>query len=254
MAQRQREMRKLRLQAAEAVNAFEDTQKDSLRGACVEPVINIEVAMLRQRLQEKDQEISRLKEEAHVAQFQPGSIQGQKLLRKCAHLLDENSELGRQLGEEKMQVLRIQMTAERKRRVQLRQRIVEFDRHAEQVDAENERMQKKIAELGQTLKVTRAQIDQHRKDIEDFKSGGGGTKRKRGDGEKKDKAERAAEKAAKAAAVAAAASAMPNLGGADGGAAVGLPAGEVAATAATPAPAAAAPSPSHGGKKSKKDK
>jgi len=211
MAQRQREMRRLRLQAAEAVHAYEDTQKDSLHNALVDPLINIEVAMLRQRLQEKDQAIARLKEEAHGAQFQPGSIQGQKLLRKCAHLLDENSELGRQLGEEKMQVLRIQMTAERKRRVQLRQRIGEFDRHAEQVDGENERMQKKIAELGQTLKVTRAEIEQHKKDIEEFKSGGG-SKRKR-DGEKKDPAVRAAEKAAKLAAtqaaMAAAAGAVP---------------------------------------------
>lgn len=190
MAQRQREMRRLRLQAAEAVHAYEDTQKDSLRGALVDPVINIEVAMLRQRLQEKDKEVARLKDEAQTAQFQPGSIQGQKLLRKCAHLQEENSELGRQLGEEKMQVLRIQMAAERKRRVQLRQRVADFDRQAEQVDAENERMQKKIAELGQTLKVTRAEIDQYKKDIEDFRSGGG-TKRRR---EGKDKAERAAEK------------------------------------------------------------
>merc|ERR1712113_882418 len=109
--------------------------------------MGIEIAMLRQILVEKDQQIARLKEASRTAEFQPNSIQGQKLLRKCAHLLDENSELGRQLGEEKMQVLRIQMTAERKKRTQLQQRVAEFDQHAEQVDAENERMQKKIADL-----------------------------------------------------------------------------------------------------------
>merc|ERR1712232_561061 len=108
---------------------------------------------------------------------------GQKLLKKCAHLLEENSELGRQLGEERMQILRVQMTAERKKRVQLRQRIAEFDQHAEQVDAENERMQKKIAELGQSLKDTRAEIDRHKTDIEEFRSG---AKRKK-DPEKKEK-------------------------------------------------------------------
>merc|ERR1711920_1009364 len=180
-------MRKLRQQAAEAVHAFEDTQKDSLRGACVDPAVNIELAMLRQRLRQKDQEIARLKEESHNAQFQPNSIQGQKLLRKCAHLLEENSELGRQLGEERMQILRIQMTAERKKRVQLKQRIAEFDQQAEQVDAENERMQKKIAELGQSLKDTRAEIDRHKKEIEEFRSG---AKRKK-DPEKKEKGEKA---------------------------------------------------------------
>mmetsp|Transcript_10306 Transcript_10306/g.23265 ORF Transcript_10306/g.23265 Transcript_10306/m.23265 type:complete len:239 (-) Transcript_10306:45-761(-) len=187
MAQREREMRKLRQQAGEAVHGFEDTQKDSLRGAYVDPTVNIEIAMLRQRLKEKDQEIVRLKEESHGAQFNPASIQGQKLLQKCAHLLEENSELGRQLGEERMQVLRIQMTAERKKRVQLKRRLAEFDRHAEQVDAENERMQKKIAELWQNLKETKAEMERHKKDIEEFRSG---TKRKK-DPEKKEKAEKA---------------------------------------------------------------
>merc|ERR1711920_172975 len=131
-----------------------------------------EIAVLRQILKEKDQQIARLKEATRTAEFQPNSIQGQKLLRKCAHLLDENSELGRQLGEEKMQTLRIQMTLERKKRQELKQRIAEFDRHAEQVDAENERMQKKIAELGQSLKDARAEIDRHKKDIEEFTAGG----------------------------------------------------------------------------------
>mmetsp|Transcript_31537 Transcript_31537/g.90438 ORF Transcript_31537/g.90438 Transcript_31537/m.90438 type:complete len:227 (+) Transcript_31537:91-771(+) len=190
MAQREREMRRLRQQAGEAVHSFEDTQKDSLRGAYVDPTVNIEIAMLRQRLKEKDQEIARLKEESHNAQFQPSSIQGQKLLSKCAHLLEENSELARQLGEERMQVLRIQLTAERKKRAQLKQRIAEFDRHAEQVDAENERMQKKIADLGQNLQDVRAEIDRHKKDIEDFRSG---AKRKKDKAEKIDKAADGAE-------------------------------------------------------------
>lgn len=186
MAQREREMQKLRQQAGEAAHGFEDTVKDSLRGAYVDPTVNIEIAMLRQRLKEKDDKISKLKEETQCAQFQPHSIQGQKLLQKCSHLLDENSELGRQLGEERMQVLRIQLTAERRRRAQLRQRVAAFDRQAEHVDAENERLQKKIAELGQKLKETKAEIDRHRKDINDFRSG---AKRKK-DGEKKDKIEK----------------------------------------------------------------
>merc|ERR1712048_989114 len=158
-------------------------------GAYVDPAVNIEIAMLRQRIREKDQEIARLKEESHNAQFQPNSIQGQKLISKCTHLLEENSELGRQLGEEKMQVLRIQLTAERRKRIQLRQRIAGFDQLAEQVDAENERMQKKIADLGQDLKETRAEIDQHKKDIEDFRSG---AKRKKNI-DKKDKVEKVAD-------------------------------------------------------------
>mmetsp|Transcript_82834 Transcript_82834/g.210836 ORF Transcript_82834/g.210836 Transcript_82834/m.210836 type:complete len:278 (-) Transcript_82834:97-930(-) len=220
MAQREREMKSLRQQANEAVDAFEDMQKDSLRGAFVDPVVNIEVAMLRQQLREKDENIKKLKEEAQNSQFQPNSIQGQKLLRKCAHLLDENSELGRQLGEERMQVLRIQLTAERTRRAQLKRRAGEFDRRAEQIDAENEAMNQKITELGQQLKTVRAEIDQNKKDIEEWRSGGA-TKRKRSDEEKQ---ARAAEKAAKAA-----------TGGA------GILEQPALPTAAEPAPGAASP-------------
>jgi len=137
-------MRKLRQQANEAYHSFSDTRKHSMRGAYCDPAINIEIAMLRQRLKDKDQEIAKLKEEAHNAPFHPNSLQGQKLLQKCAYLLEENSELGRQLGEERLQVIKIQMAAERKKRAQLKQRIAEFDQHAEQIDAENERTQNRF--------------------------------------------------------------------------------------------------------------
>jgi len=176
IAQREREMRKLSQESAEAFHSFDDNRKDSLRGGYVDPAVNIEIGLLRQRLREKDQEIAKLREEVTSAQFQPNSIQGKKLLDKCSHLLEENAEIARQLGEEKMQVIRIQLTAERRKRIQLRQRIEQFDKHAEQVDAENERMQKKIADLGQSLKETKTEIDKCKKDIEDYRSGG---KRKR---------------------------------------------------------------------------
>merc|ERR1719350_773113 len=217
MSQRWREIRKLRQQANEAVHSFEDTQKDSLQGAFVDPLVNLELAMLRQRLKDKDQEIDRLKEQSLSAAFHPNSIQGQKLLKKCAELLEENSDLARQLGEEWMQVLRIQLSSERAKRVQLRQRIAEFDRRAHQIDAENEQMQKRISTLGQQLCDTRAEIDMMKKDIEETKAGvkrrresgaagGGESKRSRG-------AEKAEAAAAPAQALAAAAAAAPAVKG-----------------------------------------
>merc|ERR1719326_2136969 len=87
-ARREREMRSHRRRAGEAAQSFEDTRKDSLHNACVDPAVNVEIAMLRQRLKEKDLELDRLKEETQSATFHPNSIQGQKLLRKCAHLLE----------------------------------------------------------------------------------------------------------------------------------------------------------------------
>merc|ERR1719356_2061296 len=94
-ARREREMRSHRRRAGEAALAFEDTRKDSLQNAYVDPAVNIEIAMLRQRLKEKDAEIGRLKEESHNTTFHPNTIQGKKLLNKCEHLLEENAELGR---------------------------------------------------------------------------------------------------------------------------------------------------------------
>lgn len=177
IAQKEREMRRMCQESAEAFHAFDELRKDSLRGAYVDPAVNLEIGTLRQKLREKDQEIAKLKEDNQSAQFQPNSIQGKKLLDKCSHLQEENAEIARQLAEEKMQVLRIQLTAERQKRAQLRQRIAEFDKHAEQVDAENERMQKKIADLGQNLKETRTEIEKSKKDLEDTRSG----KRRRSD-------------------------------------------------------------------------
>lgn len=179
MAQREREMRRLCQQANEAVNNFEDTRKDSLRDAFVDPAVNVEIAMLRQRLKEKDSEIERLKEETQRTAFTPQTIQGQKLLRKCADLLEENAELGRQLGEEWVQTLRIQMAVERKKKSQLQQRIAEFDEHAMILDGENEKLQQRIATLGQQLKQTRDDTERQRKETEELKSGTGTGKRKK---------------------------------------------------------------------------
>lgn len=178
-ARREREMKGLRRKAGEAAHSFRDMQKDSLEDALVDPAVNLEIALLRQRLEEKDKELVRLKEESQNSSFQPNSIQGKKLLNKCTHLLEENSELGRQLAEEQMQNLSIQMQVERKKRQQLKLRISELDRHAEQIDGENERMQTKIAELGKGLKAAKAEIEQLRKEIDNYNEPGGGTKRKK---------------------------------------------------------------------------
>lgn len=176
IALREREMRGLRRRAGEAEHGFSSARKDSLSSAYVDPAVNIEIAMLRQTLKEKDSDIEQLKQESHSATFHPNSIQGQKLLKKCTHLLEENAELGRQLGEERVQILRIQIAVERKKRGQLRQHIAECDQHAELVDSENERMQQKIADLGQCLKEARNDIDRMKKDIEEWNTG---AKRKR---------------------------------------------------------------------------
>lgn len=171
MARGEREMRGLRRQASEAAHSFKDTRKDSLKDAAVDPVVNVEIATLRQRIEVQSAEIERLRQELRNAAFHPNRIQGQKLLTKCAHLVEENAELGRQLGEERLQTLRIQLSAERKRKLQLDQRIAAFDGMAEQIDAENEKMQTRIADLGQTLKDCRADVDKCKADIEELKAG-----------------------------------------------------------------------------------
>lgn len=170
-AQREREMRKLDQECAEAFHAFDDSRKDSLKGALVDPAVNLEIGLMRQRLRIKDQEIAQVREELQNAQYQPNSMQGKKLLDKCNHLQEENAEIARQLSEEKLQVLRIQLCAERRKRLQLRQRIAQLDQYAEKVDEENDKMTKKFTDLGQSLKETRAEVERYKKEIEEMKSG-----------------------------------------------------------------------------------
>lgn len=170
-AQREREMRKLGQECAEAFHAFDDSRKDSLKGALVDPAVNLEIGLMRQRLRIKDQEIAQVREELQNAQYQPNSMQGKKLLDKCNHLQEENAEIARQLSEEKLQVLRIQLCAERRKRLQLRQRIAQLDQYAEKVDEENDKMTKKFTDLGQSLKEIRAEVERYKKEIEEMKSG-----------------------------------------------------------------------------------
>jgi len=170
-AQRERDMRKLGQECAEAFHAFDDNRKDSLKGAYVDPSVNLEIGLMRQRLRMKDQEIAQVREELQNAQYQPNSMQGKKLLDKCNHLQEENAEIARQLSEEKLQVLRIQLCAERRKRLQLRQRSAQLEQHAVKVEEDNEKMTKKITELGQSLKETRAEVERYKKEIEDMKFG-----------------------------------------------------------------------------------
>ena len=106
IAEQERQIQKYKNIANDIQSRFEEGfEKTSLRLAMVDPTVNMEILRLRQRLKAKDDEIGDLKREIASTSFKPTSIAGQKLMRKCRTLLEENQSLGRQISEGPIQDL-----------------------------------------------------------------------------------------------------------------------------------------------------
>merc|ERR1711918_301348 len=93
-------------------------------------------------------------------------INGQKLLRRCRELLDENGELATQLGEELLQDMKVLILMERKRGSHLRAAHKAAEDRAAHVDTANEQMQQKIADLGRQCRDSRIECDKIREELE----------------------------------------------------------------------------------------
>eukprot|EP00397_Hematodinium_sp_SG-2012_P064082 GEMP01089824.1.p1 GENE.GEMP01089824.1~~GEMP01089824.1.p1 ORF type:complete len:192 (+),score=50.26 GEMP01089824.1:44-619(+) len=140
--------------ASEIQAAFEDsTSKTSLRQGLVDPVVNMEILLLRQKLREKEQKIESLQDEINSSSFDPKSISGQKLMKKCRALLEENQDLGRQLAEEKFQDLTVLLKAEKKKCEQLKEKLKESTEFCSVLDDENEKLQLAYQQLLEKLKM-----------------------------------------------------------------------------------------------------
>lgn len=171
LAETERKMQTLRNQANMDISAFEEKclARGSLQRHKVDPVVLLELAGLQQRSAEKSKEIEKLQGEVQTTMFDPRSINGQKLLKRCRHLLDENQELAKQLGEELLQDCKILVLAEEAKHKELKNTLAKLSERAEVVDAENEKMQEKIAALGRQCRERRTECDELIEQIDNAK-------------------------------------------------------------------------------------
>jgi len=157
LSELERELHRERKTSSEIQAAFDDSRgKASLRLALVDPVVNMEILLLREKLRQKEEKIESLQDEISSSSFDPKSICGQKLMKKCRALLEENQDLGRQLAEEKFQDLTVLVKTEKKKVEQLREKMREQSEFCSVLDDENEKLQCAYQLLQQKLKAAEA--------------------------------------------------------------------------------------------------
>ncbi|CAD7952958.1 unnamed protein product [Amoebophrya sp. A25] len=148
LAEKDREIGKYKQVANDVQTRFEDAfEKTSLRFAMVDPAVNMEVLRLRQKLKAQDDEIDSLKQELKATQFKPTSISGQKLMKKCRALLEENQSLGRQISEGPIQDLLIALGNERRTVRQLNEKLQDAQAQCQHLDEENEKLSLQVTQL-----------------------------------------------------------------------------------------------------------
>ncbi|CAD7967034.1 unnamed protein product [Amoebophrya sp. A120] len=141
LAEKEREIQKYKQIANDVQNRFEDNfEKTSLRFAMVDPAVNMEILRLRQKIRSQDEEIDALKMELKATQFKPTSISGQKLMKKCRALLEENQSLGRQISEGPIQDLLVALGSERQTVKQLKEKLKQSETARLELDNECERL------------------------------------------------------------------------------------------------------------------
>jgi len=167
LVEQERLMLKEREIAAEAITAFDDRrERASLRQGLVDPAVNMEIMLLRQKLREKEQKIEVLQDEVNSTTFDPKSVSGQKIMKKTRQLLEENQDLGRQLAEEKFQDLTVLIKTEKKRGEQLKEKLRESQAFCAVLDEENEKLQSAVVQAGKKILAQAAEINELRKLID----------------------------------------------------------------------------------------
>lgn len=164
------EMNQLRQMAVDVLGAYGDVSRAAVRASLVDPALNMEVLLLRQKAREKDLQISALREELEANTFDQKSPAGVKLMNKCKALLEENRELGEQLREERVGELWQALQAEQARNTQLRQKCDEAAAFCQELSQENDTLQGTIAKVAGKLRESRAELDALRKERAEAKA------------------------------------------------------------------------------------
>lgn len=162
-------MNQLRRMAADIQGAFGDLSKAKVRGSLVDPVANMEVLLLRQKVKEKDLQIVQLKNELEANRFDQRIPTGQALMRKCKALLTENKELGEEMGEERIQELRAVVLSEQQQNEVLLQKCQEAADFSRELQQENEKFQDTLSQLARGLNKARQEVEDLKKEVQEAK-------------------------------------------------------------------------------------
>lgn len=153
------DLSRLKAMASDVSEAYGDRSRAASRGALVYPTANMEVLILRQKLRDRDQQITLLKEELEANRFDQKLPAGQALMRKCKALLTENRELGDEMREERMGELHAALQTEQSQNAELYKKLDEASEFCTELSDENMKLQSTIAKVAGKLRESRAELE-----------------------------------------------------------------------------------------------
>lgn len=159
LAGQEGDLSKLRGMNADVLRAYGDRSRAALSGALVFPTANMEVLHLREKVRDRDQQVTHLKEELEANRFDQHLPAGQALMRKCKALLTENRELGEEMRDERLGELRAALEAERRRNGQLDTKVNEAADFCKELSDENVKLQGTIARVAGKLREARSELE-----------------------------------------------------------------------------------------------
>jgi len=154
------DMARMKAMASDVLDTYGDRPRAAVRSALSHPTVNMEVMILRQKLRDRDQQITHLKEELEANRFDQQAPAGQSLMIKCKALLTENRELGEEMREERMAELRSALEAEQRQNADLYQKVNEAAEFMKELSDENVKLQGTIARVACKLREARTEQDQ----------------------------------------------------------------------------------------------
>lgn len=152
------EMNSLRRMASDVLGAYGDVSRAGVRGGLVDPTANMEVLLLRQKLREKEQQISQLREELQANRFDQRMPEGQAVMSKCKALLAENRELGDNIREDRLVELRAGLRSEKLQNEQLLHKLNEAASFCKELQQENDTLQGTISKVAFRLREARDEL------------------------------------------------------------------------------------------------
>eukprot|EP00386_Alphamonas_edax_P007674 GDKI01025522.1.p1 GENE.GDKI01025522.1~~GDKI01025522.1.p1 ORF type:complete len:245 (-),score=68.56 GDKI01025522.1:250-984(-) len=141
-----------------------------VRGCIIDPAVNMELRLLRERLQEKDEAMRKLQTEVDSAGFDPNSVTGRRLINKCKTLQEENADLGKLLAEGALQDVQLQVNAQKHQSERLKNRLKEEHEFSLQMDEEIEKLHSTVAELSGKLKTAREEKEALEKRVQELEA------------------------------------------------------------------------------------
>eukprot|EP01023_Acetabularia_acetabulum_P029780 TRINITY_DN28063_c0_g2_i1.p2 TRINITY_DN28063_c0_g2~~TRINITY_DN28063_c0_g2_i1.p2 ORF type:complete len:191 (-),score=44.38 TRINITY_DN28063_c0_g2_i1:303-809(-) len=96
------------------------------------------MSRLKNELEKRDEEIKSVREELQAVAFTPDSKNGRELVKKCKQLQQDNDDLGKELAEGNMQMIKLQVKIKEEEKDHWKQLYYQMEDHATQLEEENE--------------------------------------------------------------------------------------------------------------------